>query len=139
MDRNITPIDTRHEAIKVLRDELSLHGFTRDSEPREVSQSILVSAAGRMVRRLVNLGDISFANEFLIESGCEQTHERWLMACAEDMVCAPSPRPSEIACQRAGWYAGGFVQEALDMLDSASEIERDRHVDEQIKQAKETA
>ena len=136
MDRNITPLDTRHEAVKVLSHELFLYGYTRDSDPRDVTQSILVYAAGRMIRRLVNLGDISFANEFLIESGCEQTHESWLMACAEDMNCAPSARPSEIACQRAGWYAGGFVQEALDMLDSADEVARGRHVDEQIDERK---
>ena len=142
MDRNITPIDTRHEAIKAMANALHDIGFAGDSDPTSITVADVRYATGRMISRLVDLKDEGFLFEFLTEPGGWGTDASMFGTIADYMVRGNPDYQQLIAdtiATRARWYGESFIPEALDMLDSASEIARDRQVDEQIKQAKETA
>ena len=135
MDTNIRPIDTRHEAIKALAAALGDMGYTRDTEPGDVTQHDARYAIGMMLHEIVRHGDWSFAWEFVTEAGGTGMNLMHFIASA---MTAPSPVCDEtvaaIVLQRARWYGESFIREALAMLDSADEVARDRWVDEQIDQ-----
>ena len=137
MDTNTRPIDTRHEAIKALAAALGDMGYTRDSEPGDVTGHDARYATGMMLHEIARQSDWPFAWEFVTEAG--GTGKNLMHFIASAMV-TPSPVCDEtvaaIVLQRARWYGESFIPEALAMLDSASEIERDRHVDEQIDERK---
>ena len=138
MDRNITPIDTRHEAIKAMAKALSDMGYTRDVDPDDVSPGDAMYAVRAMIRRYAELDDMSSCFEFLTE-GSPGTDQGIITKLTDAMDGDSSLNAAlgSCMCTRARWYGEGFLTEALDMLDSADEVARDRHIDQQIKQRKE--
>jgi hypothetical protein len=137
MDRSIRPIDTYHEAIKAMAGALSDMGYTRDSDYPEPAD--IRAAVGAMLEKLADLQDFSFAFEFITE-GRVFADSRIIRGLAECMS-----RPSQSASEglanelvtRARWYGDSYLEEAMAMLDSASEIEQDRKVDQDIDERKE--
>ncbi|MFW6024061.1 MAG: hypothetical protein ACOC8P_00400 [Dichotomicrobium sp.] len=139
MDPSIRPIDTRHEAIKAMAGALADLGFTRGGEQPEPPDVIAASSAA--LAKLRDVQDFSFAFEFIAE-GSIFSDSRLINALAEYMAHPTDKAARAIADEltsRARIYGESFIDEALDMLDSASEIERDRKVDQDIKQMKESA
>lgn len=133
--------DTRHEAIKAMADELARCGFTRDNTAQQVDAHSLSLATAAMLERLIQLGDIGFLLEFETEAPDNFISARYRQIIDGKRTgqrgCATSLMAIETtACDE---YAKGFLSEALDMLDSASEIARGRKVDQDIKARKEAA
>lgn len=133
--------DSRHRALKAMAGALSEIGYTRDNEATEVTGPNAMYATAHMMKSLLESGDDSFLWEFISEPGGRGT-DRCLFGLIIDHMIAPAPERARLVGETiptlCRWYGESFLQEALDMLDSASEIERDRKVDQDIKARKES-
>lgn len=129
--------DSRHEAIKAAADTLAEIGYTRDSDLCHMHQSEVAAVARAMILRYVDLGDTSSAFEFLTEASAA-TDEGFLRKLADVILGGSAYQTAFAHCAetRARWYAESFIREALDLLPSASEIERDRKIDMDIDERK---
>ena len=132
MDKNITPIDTRAEAIRAMADALQDMGYTRDTDPDDVTEHDARYATGMMLHEIIRHQDLAFAWEFVTEHGTGETLLRFIASA----MTAPSPTCDEtiahIIQQTARWYGEKFLPEALAMLPSADEIQHGQHIDQQI-------
>jgi len=140
VEQSTTEIDTRHEALKAMAGALADAGYTRDDDAAAVTPADAAHATAAMIATYTQLGDMSSAFEFITEAS-SATDEGLIKKLVEAMVGANAQALCDLAdCMtvRARWYGDNFLPEALDMLDSASEIERDRAVDMAIDERKET-
>lgn len=137
MDPNIKPIDTRSEAIQVMAWALEDLGYTRDSDPREVTPRDVMEATRPMIRRYLHHGDLSACFEFITE-GSRTTDEDLINKLTDAMLGNRIELEAlgVCLCTRARVYGESFLQEALDLLPSASEIQRDREADHAIDERK---
>lgn len=137
MDTNIRPIDTKTEAIKAMARALAEIGYTRDDQASDVSPADALYATRAMIRRYAELGDMSACFEFITEAS-PATDKGLITKLTDAMFGDQSDAEALVSCLciRARWYGESFIPEALDMLDSASEIARDRKVDQDIDERK---
>lgn len=129
-------MDTRHEAIKAMADTLADLGYTRDSERPEPPD--MIQAASAALEKLREEMDFSFAFEFITE-GSVFSDSRLIHALFLYMRHPSDPLSRSLADEltsRARIYGESFIDEAIELLPSASELERDRQVDQQIDERK---
>ena len=130
--------DSEQAFIQAMADALGEIGYTRDTTPDQIGHDDIRLAIGRGLKALVIAGDWSFLGEFLSEGGKDS--DRAIFMALSDFMIAPSVatanNAANVLARTARWYGESWLQRALDMLDSASEIARDRQVDEQIDERK---
>lgn len=132
-------VDSEQAFIQAMATALRDADYTCDTDADDVEPADERYAVGAGLKALVSINDWSFLTEFITESGGPKNDRAMFDALADFML-----RPSDesawrfvgAASTRARWYGESFLQEALDMLDSASEIERDRQVDMAIDERK---
>lgn len=131
-------IDTRHEGIKAMAQALADMGYHRGDNPTLVRTEQCHSATAAMIERLVELEDITFLSEFLTEASDLMISA--LMRCvAQHMYQCSHATSTDIAAllsTQCRQYGERFLEEALDLLDTRAEVERDRQVDQAIDQQK---
>lgn len=140
MDTNIRPINTRHEAIKAMARALADLGHTRDTDADRINANHATFAVRAMIQRYTELDDMAACFEFITEASAAT--DSGLMTKLTDAMLGNRDEAialSTCLCTRARWYGELFIPEALEMLDSAGEIERDRRVDLDIDERKECA
>lgn len=138
MERSTTEIDTRHEAIKAMAGALADAGYTRNDSAESVTPNDAMDAASAMIKRYADLGDMGSAFEFITEAS-SATDKGFIGDLTGFMDYGDRSDAFTLAdCMttRARWYGESFLPEALDMLDSRSEIARDRAVDMAIDERK---
>ena len=129
-------MNTRTEAIKAMAEALNDIGYTRDTDPEDVTHADARYATGMMLHEIVRHQDWAFAWEFVTEHGTGET----LLHFIASAMTVPSPTCDEtiahIIQQTARWYGEKFLPEALAMLPSADEIQHGQHIDQQIDERK---
>lgn len=130
--------DSEQAFIRAMADVLSGLGYTRDNDQSDVWATSARYAIGHGIKALVEAGDRSFLGEFLSE-GSEHS-ERAIFNALADFMIQPSDQAAfeaaDAIARQARWYGESWLQRALDMLPSASEIQRDREVDQAIDERK---
>ena len=131
--------DSEQAFINAMARALRDSGYTRDTDADDVEPADERYAVGAGLTALVSLEDWSFLTEFITESGGGLSDRAMFDALACFML-HPSDESAwrfvGAASTRSRWYGESWLQQALDMLDSADEIARDRYVDEQIDERK---
>lgn len=139
MDTSIKPIDTRREAIRAMADALAGMDYTRDDLDKPIRPKDTLNASGQMLLAIAKMRDAGFAREFLTEVSDDAVLSATRLLALYMMGHGDALECMDAFSRNARWYGEEFIKEALsaETMPSADEIARGRHVDEQIKQAKE--
>lgn len=139
VQKSTTETDPEAAFVQAIADALFEAGYTRDIETVEAADARC--AVGWGLKVLTALEDWSFLGEFVHEGGPDS--DRATFNALSEFMIEPSAEAAVAVSYQlsrtARWYGDSWIERALAELPSASEIQRGRQIDHDIKARKEAA